>query len=174
LKVEGGGLDEPDAAEKPASGNHVGDQFEFDFVGGLEFFDERGKQFVEFGLGFVGIGVSLILYTIFNAKRHQAYIKMGANSVSIGQELIERYLESYWQKSFPHHSIPFYLTIRKHSLQIVADLPPLPESEQPLFLEKIKSDLSDLFVRVLGYPYDVHFIAHFQTNESELKMRSND
>ena len=40
LEVDGGGLGEPDAAEAPAGGGHCGQEFEFDFVGGLEFADE--------------------------------------------------------------------------------------------------------------------------------------
>ena len=40
LEVDGVGLGEPDAAETPAGGGYFSEEFEFDFVGGLEFADE--------------------------------------------------------------------------------------------------------------------------------------
>ena len=40
VEADGGGLDEPDATETPAGGGHFGEEFEFEFVGGLEFAGE--------------------------------------------------------------------------------------------------------------------------------------
>ena len=41
LVFEGSGLDEPDAAETPAGGDHFDDEFEFDVILWQEFLDER-------------------------------------------------------------------------------------------------------------------------------------
>lgn len=115
-----------------------------------------------FGLGFALTGLSIVIYTILNTRRRYAYLKTGKYTVALDEILLEKYLETYWKEKFPHHSILYTLTIHKHSLQIEANLPFLPESEQRLLLEKMNQDFTDLFGRVLGYPYDVHVIASFE------------
>ena len=57
--------------------------------------------------------------------------------------------------------LPF--SIKKNSIQVVADLPFLADNTaQDHCLEKIQKDFSQLFGDTLGYPNEVHFIAHFQ------------
>lgn len=121
-----------------------------------------------FGLGLALIGLSIVVYAVLSAGRRYASIKIGNRPISLDESLIEQYLQDYWKKNFPHHQIPFYMSIRKRSIQIVADLPPVPEAEQDQFLEKIQEDFSDLFGRLLGYSNEVHFIAHFQTERPSL------
>jgi len=116
-----------------------------------------------FGLGGIFIGVSLVIYAIFNTGRRYAYVRTGGNSIILDENLINQYLQAYWKKKFPSHPILFYLSIRKKSIQIVADLPFIPETEQDHFLEKVQEDFSDLFGNLLGYPNEIHFIAHFQS-----------
>lgn len=115
-----------------------------------------------FGLGGVFIGLSLVIYAIFNTGRRYVAIRIGAKSVTLDENLIHQYLESYWKKKFPNQQILFYFSIRKKSIQIVADLPFVPEAEQDQFLEKIRDDFSYLFDDLMGYPNDIHFVAHFQ------------
>lgn len=117
-----------------------------------------------FGLGFTLIGLSVVTYAILNAGKRYAFVRTGNRAVVLDEALIEQYLEKYWKETFPHHQIPFYITIRKRSIQIVADLPATPEADQDRFLSKIQEDFADIFGRMLGYPNEVHFIAHFQNN----------
>jgi hypothetical protein len=120
-----------------------------------------------FGLGLVLIGLSIVIYALFNLGYRYAYIKVGNRSVALDENLIEEYLQHYWKENFPLNQIPFYLSITKNSIQIVADLPPVPEADQDHFLDKIREDFSHLFSNVLGYQNEIFFIAHFQNEPSE-------
>lgn len=120
-----------------------------------------------FGLGLVLIGLSIVIYAVFNLRHRYAYIKLGNTSISVDENLIEQYLQEYWKTNFPHYPIPFYLSIAKKSIQIVADLPPVPEEEQDRFLDKIRDDFNHLFSKILGYSNEIHFIAHFQNEPNE-------
>jgi hypothetical protein len=115
-----------------------------------------------FGLGFTLIGISIVIYTLLKTQHRYIQIRTGELGIVLDENIIHHYLEHYWQENFPKTYIPFNLNFKKHSLQIIADLPSLPLIEQKAFLERVKQDFSDLFGRVLGYPYDVHLIASFQ------------
>lgn len=118
-----------------------------------------------FGLGFVLIGLSIVIYTLLNTRQRYVDIQISKNQVTIDESVFYQYLETYWQQHFPQTHVPFHLTFKNHSLQIVADLPSIPLPEQKIFLEQVKQDFNDLFGRVLGYPYDVHLIASFQADK---------
>jgi hypothetical protein len=117
-----------------------------------------------FGLSFTLIGLSIVIYTFLKTRHHYLQIRTGKLNIILDENIVRQYLETYWQAHFPQSHIPCDLTFKKHSLQIVADLPPLPLSEQKAFLEQVQHDFKDLFGNVLGYPYDVHLIASFQSN----------
>jgi hypothetical protein len=119
-----------------------------------------------FGLGFTLIGLSIVIYTLLKTRHRYVHIRTGDLSVILDEDVICQYLEAYWKKHFPKSHVLFNLSIKKHSLQIIADLPFLSLSEQKTFLEQVKQDFNDLFGRVLGYPYDVHLIASFQANQA--------
>lgn len=127
----------------------------------VKFVTENTLIFFLFGLSFILIGLSIIFYTYIQTRHRYVEIKTGKRSVSIDENLFYQYLEHYWQEQFPKSHIPFQLNFKKNCLQVVAELPSLPLSDQKIFLERVKDDFSDLFGRVLGYPYDVHFIASF-------------
>ncbi|WP_068468208.1 hypothetical protein [Candidatus Protochlamydia phocaeensis] len=131
------------------------------------FISENTVMLSLFGLGFALIGLSIVIYTLLNTKRRYADIRIGSRSIAIDESLIDQYLKLYWKEHFPHQQVPFTISIRKHFLQVTAELPFIPESEQPLFLERVKHDFSDLFSRLLGYPHDVHFIASFEPSKTE-------
>lgn len=114
-----------------------------------------------FGLGLVLTGLSIVIYAVYNVGYRYVNIRIGDRSIVVDENLIEQYLQNYWKKIFPQHQIPFYISIRKNFIQIVADLPALPESDQEAFLEKIREDFSNLFSGVLGYRNEIDFIAHF-------------
>jgi hypothetical protein len=119
-----------------------------------------------FGLGFTLIGLSLIIYALLSTRRRYTTIRTGAFAVTLDKNIVHDYLEAYWEEHFPEAHVPFDLTLKKRSIQIRADLPAMPYDEQKIFLEKVKRDFSDLFGRLLGYPYDVHLTASFQPEKS--------
>ena len=120
-----------------------------------------------FGIGFAVIGLSIVIYALLNTRHHYVDIKIGPNAIALDENVIHQYLETYWQEHFPKTHIPFNLTFKKHSLQIIVDLPSLPLSEQKEFLEHVKHDFTDLFGRLLGYPYDVDLIASFESEKHQ-------
>jgi hypothetical protein len=115
-----------------------------------------------FGVALISVGIALFLYTLFSTKKRYAYIQAGNQSIKIDETLVQNSIEKYWQGQFPYTYIPFQLTLRKHSICIVADLPYMAPESQRQRLEQIKSDFDNLFGRVLGYPHPVHFFASFQ------------
>jgi len=128
----------------------------------IQFISENRWIFSLFGCGCVVTGISIVIYTFLKTKHRYVQIRTGNFSVALDENIIHQYLEPYWHKHFPLAKIPYTLNLRKHSLEIIADFPPLPLIEQKAFLEQIKQDFSDLFGRVLGYPGDVHLIANFR------------
>jgi hypothetical protein len=131
------------------------------------FIEENSLILSLFGLGLLLIGLSVIINAIFSSRRHYAYIKTGKHAVLMDESLIEQYLNAYWKEHFPLTQIPFFLTIKKHSIQIEADLPYMAEPEKQIFLERINKDFSDIFGKVMGYPNEVHFIANFKSESQK-------
>lgn len=127
-----------------------------------QFFLKNTLIFSLFGLGFVLMGLSLIIYTSLQTRHHFIEIRTGDFSVNLDENVIKQYLETYWQEQFPKSHIPFDLTFKKKFIQIVANLPPLQPSDQDQFLEKVKRDLNEMFSQFIGYPNEVHLIASFQ------------
>lgn len=115
-----------------------------------------------FGLGFALTGLSMVVYSILNSRRRYVQIRTGDLGVVLDENIIRDYLEKYWENAFPNSQISYNLYFKKHSLRIAADLPYLSLTDQRIFLERLKEDFNDIFGRILGYPYDVHFIASFQ------------
>lgn len=117
-----------------------------------------------FGLGFTLTGFSMAAYAILKTGRKYVEIRTGDLAVILDENVIKQYLETYWQTHFPQAKVSYNINFKKHSLQIIADLPSLSLSDQKAFLEEVKQDFNDLFSRVLGYPYDVYFITSFKNS----------
>ena len=127
-----------------------------------KFITENTTVFSLFGLGFALMGLSIGIYAFLRTRHRYVQILIKHNSFTLDETMIRQYLEAYWHKQFPQSQTFFDLTLKKQAIQIAADLPFIPIAEQHEILEQIKDDFSDLFGRVLGYPYDVHLIASFR------------
>jgi hypothetical protein len=114
-----------------------------------------------FGLGLLLIGLSIIIYALLNTRKRYLFIRTGKQSVAINKMILQQYLEAYWQQNFPSHQVCFEVNIKKEAIQIIAELPFIPTSEQKDFLEQVKQDLGTLFGQTLGYEKDVHLFASF-------------
>ena len=130
------------------------------------FFLENSLILSLFGLGCALVGLSIIFYTFLNTKRRYWFIRTGINSIEVSQNVIEQYLENYWKKNFPKSYVPYEVTIKKESIQVIAELPSMELQNQKKYLEKIKSDFEDLFSNVLGYSYEVHLFASFKNDRA--------
>jgi hypothetical protein len=114
-----------------------------------------------YGMGFVLIGLSIVIYTILATRRRELIVRTGNLAVTVDEAVVCQYLRAYWLEQFPGSQVPFHIKVKKNALQISAELPALPLEEQKIFLEKVKQDFTDLFGNLLGYPHDVHLIANF-------------
>jgi hypothetical protein len=130
----------------------------------VQFILEGNLIFTLFGLGFFLIGLSILLYSLLSSKKQYVYLRTGNRSITLDEDLIQDYLETYWQERFPKHTIPSSFQIKKRAIHIKADFPFLPVLEQRAFLERIQHDFNDLFGRVLGYPHEIYLTASFQSN----------
>jgi hypothetical protein len=124
-----------------------------------------------FGLGFVLIGLSLVIYTLLKTRHRYVQIRIGKQAIILDENVIRQYLETYWQEHFPQSHVLFDLSFKKQSLQVVADLPALPLSQQKIFLEQVKQDFNYLFEHLLGYPYDVLLIANFRKDQAPIQPK---
>lgn len=120
-----------------------------------------------FGLGFIIAGLSLAIYSISQARQRYFYLRIGPRSIAVDETLLQRYLETYWQKQFPKYPIATHLNLKKDSIQIEAEFPATPEQSQKDLLEKVKQDLSDIFSITLGYPHEIYLTATFQNIPKE-------
>lgn len=134
----------------------------------IKFILENTLIFSLFGLGFLLVGISLMMYSFFCTRHKYIHIQTGARAVSMDENLAHQYLESYWKSQFPNTVIPFQLSVKNKSLQIVTQLPSFPVERQKVILEKIKQDFADIFGRDLGYPNDVHLFVSFEESEAPL------
>jgi|GEM_PF-2228356 len=128
-----------------------------------------------FALSLIGfaltlIGLSIVTRTLLKTRHRYVQVQIGKLGIFLDENVIHQYLETYWQKQFPNSSVRFNLGLKRHSLQIIAHLPFLPLPEQKVFLERVKQDFSDLFGRVLGYPYDVQLLASFQQDKGMVQI----
>ena len=112
-------------------------------------------------MGFALIGLSIVIYSVLSTRHRSVMIRTGTLAVAVDEAVVRQYLELYWQEQFPETHITCRIKLKKHALQISADLPSLPPEEQRIFLEKVKNDFRELFGVLIGYPHEVHFIANF-------------
>lgn len=131
-----------------------------------EFFIENTVTLSLFGLSFILVGVSLVIYTFINTRRRYYFVRTGNQAVLVNHTVVCQYLEAYWKTQFPEAPVYFKVTIKRKSIEIVAELPALPLEDQRRVLEKIKDDLENLFGHTLGYSYDVHLYASFNQSKS--------
>lgn len=131
------------------------------------FFLENTLILFLFGLGFLLIGLSLLIYTFINSRHRYIHIRTGSHALLIDEAVVQHYLKTYWKQHFPDGHIPFQIFVKKNSLQITAELPSMPLPDQKKFLEQVREDFSDIFGNILGYPHDVNLFASFKTNNSQ-------
>lgn len=123
-------------------------------TGIIEFILENSTAISLFGFGFLVIGIMLMVNLYLSSKRHYYYIRVGRRSISIDEEIIRQYLQTYWKQLFPYEEIPTRLVMKKNRIKVVAELPHIPLGEQKLFVERVQDDIQDIFSRSLGYPHD--------------------
>lgn len=118
-----------------------------------------------FGLAFLAIGVAMVTNIALAAKTRYYEFTVGQNPVKIDEDLIQKYIQLYFQELFLGQEVPCCLAIKHNRIHITADLPAVPLTQRDVLLEKIQQDLKELFSRYLGYHVDYYLSASFQAEE---------
>ena len=121
--------------------------------------------FVLSGVSLLLLSFALVIYAFKMIYRRHVQIRTGSLDIRLDESVIRAYLDAYWKKHFPESKIQYELIFERRRVKVLANLPYLPLEDQKTFLEKVKKDFNHLFGDLLGYPYDVHFIATFEGNE---------
>ena len=85
------------------------------------------------------------------SPKQQLQIRMGERSVAVDEGLVKTYVDNYWEQVLPGQTVYQQVVVRKNTIEIVANLPFLPEEEQKPLLERVEKDLTLLFKDTLGY-----------------------
>jgi hypothetical protein len=133
----------------------------------IQFLSENAVALVLFGLGFIAVGIATVVNVIMTSRRNYFQFKIGVHPVNVDEELVEQYLLSYWKEVFPEDDIPSRLVIKNNQLYVSADLPYVPQPQQNDVLDRIKTDLRDIFGRYLGYDQQFYLSASFQPEKKQ-------
>lgn len=131
----------------------------------IQFILEESISIFLFGFIFIVVGLAIVVYIILGTKRTYYTLKGGTQSVLIDEGVVQDYLDSYWRELFPKAHVPSRLQIKKNRIHLSADLPYIPYSEQGQVLEKVKTDLTEIFGSFLGYKEPFYLSASFQSEQ---------
>ena len=131
----------------------------------IQFLLENSIAISLFGLAFLTIGIVLVVNIILSTKHHYYEFKVGNHPVRVDEELIQKYLQVYFDEIFPAQEVPCQLTIKQNLIHVTADLPYVPALQRNVLVEKIQQDLKDLFSNQLGYNSNYYLSASFQTDK---------
>ncbi len=104
-----------------------------------------------FSMAIFAIGIAIVVNVIQNARHSYYQVTAGRHLVSVDEDLIEKYINSYWIEFFPNVNIPNHVTLKNNKIYIVADLPYYPSAEQKTLLAKIDKDISNILSKIFGY-----------------------
>lgn len=116
-----------------------------------------------FGFGSFLIGSAFATYTYFINRKNYLTTKSGPYTTSISESVIQSYLQNYFEMLFPKTQIPYRLLLKKKKIQIIADLPCIPQDEQKNLLATMEKDLSELLYKNLGYHQTLELTLSFDS-----------
>jgi len=115
-----------------------------------------------FGFAFLIIGMAIAANILIGSRRRYYYVKSGQNVFQIDESIVFNYLNTYLEHLFPKKEIPCRLTLKKNKISITVDLPYIAEEKQKDLLDRIQSDLHELFKAKLGYQDEFYLTASFK------------
>jgi hypothetical protein len=134
----------------------------------VQFIQEESELMLLLGVGLIVIGFSFLVSVFLRISRRYIHVSKDPNAVKVDKSIIHQYLNSYWENMFPKQEIPFRFIIKQEKIQIFADLPFMPSLEQKPFAERIQKELSDIFLRSLGYREALEVSIAFQANQNKV------
>lgn len=132
----------------------------------IQFLLENGTAVFLFGLAFMTIGIVMVINIVLGAKNHYYQFKIGRHTTQIDEDLIQKYIQTYFGEIFPKQAVPCRLIVRKNRLHITVDLPYVPASQQSVLMEKIQQDLNELLGKQIGYTSDYYLSTSFQPEKT--------
>jgi len=123
----------------------------------------RGQPIVVFlvGLGFLAIGIALLLSWRQGLRNRYYYVRTGKRSAVINEKLVDNYLRTYWQERFPKLDIESQASLHRKQLQILVHFPSITKDQQQSILTQVQSELEELLTHYLGYHEPFYLMATF-------------
>ncbi len=131
----------------------------------VQFLLENSLTISIIGFGFLVIGVTMAVHLVLRAQKRSYHLHGSRPLVILDESLFQQYIGDYWKRVFPKYEVAHRLVLKKGGVHIVADLPFVPVQQQKLLLERIRSDLMDLFSRMLGYRGELFLSLSFQVSK---------
>lgn len=123
---------------------------------------DNGVLIFLFGLSFLAIGFATALHILLSTRRQYYHLKVCDQPVSVDAMLIQNYLHTYLKELFPDIDVPNRVEIKKNNIHVTLDLPFVEPENQEIVLERIKSELKEIFSSLLGYHQQFYLYASFQ------------
>lgn len=112
------------------------------------------KPEVCFSLGiFVLVLGCILLVGLYAMNRKRYYqVSMKGNKTKIDEAIIQKYVENYWQRIFPGQKFSAGVLLHPNrKIEIMAEIPNMPEEEQIELLEKVETELGGILAGNLKY-----------------------
>lgn len=102
------------------------------------------------GLALIFFGM-LEFFTLFRSKRYYKVSSIKEFPITVDKTLLDKYIATFWQKTFPNDKIDYQLEIKNKKLIIFAEFPFVPEVSRANLMNQIHKDLEDILSKILGY-----------------------
>lgn len=104
-----------------------------------------------FGLVFALLGAGLIAALFMRFQSRPYYIRSGAYSVGIDEQVIQNTLQAYCQERFAGYTVQTEARVRSQKLSISMHLPKSPKENHKSLLNQLEKELKDILANVFGY-----------------------
>jgi hypothetical protein len=120
-----------------------------------------------FSVAIFAIGIAILIHVIQSTRHRYYMIPAGRHLVSVDENLINNYLNSYWKELLPKVNVPNRIALKNNRIFVIADLPYFSGEEQKILLNKIDKDVSNILRKVLGYDREFSLqISFHESNKS--------
>jgi len=120
------------------------------------------------GIGLFVIGSLVLSNLVEHSKRYYQITSLKDFPITIDKAIFQRYLSTYWKKTFPQQKIIHKIDLQEDKLLIIAELPYIPTQARDSLIEKIHGELGDILSRIVGYTGTFALSISFQKENKKL------
>lgn len=114
------------------------------------FFTDRPDLFIPLGAVLLVMGLTLLIG--FTLMYRGSYYRLAMRGAEVDVALLRTAMESYWKTVFPQEELTTEVFLHKdQKIELVAEIPKLPEEERLVLLANVEKEIGDLLARQLGY-----------------------